>query len=192
MGPNRRSAAALGALAGMVCACRDPDVGPPPRRLDVDQAQRVAGHLLKERPRPGVPADATLGGGRLRFLGSDVRPDPAVRGKSVRVSHYFECVVPLDKSWKLFVHVQGAASPGVLVNADHVPVEGLLPTDRWKKGQVIEDSYSFEVPTPAPAELIGFIGFYRFDDRLPVDDRALHDGANRIPAFRLKVAGEVN
>ncbi len=180
-------AAAFSVLAAMTCACRDPEVGPPPRRLDPDQTRRVAEHLRHERPRPRIPADVTLGGGRLRFLGSDVRPDPAARGKSVRVSHYFECLAPLDKSWKIFVHVQGAASPGMLVNADHVPVEGLLPTEKWEKGQIIEDSYDFEVPPQAPAELLGFIGFYRYDDRLPVDDRTAHDGANRIPAFRLKV-----
>lgn len=188
-GPSGAMALAL-ALALALMACRDPEVGPPPRRLDAAQAQRVARRVLKERPALRLASNATLAGGKIRFLGTRLRPEAAARGAEVRVSHYFECLSPLDKSWRLFVHVESAASPGILVNADHVPVEGLLPTDRWKPGQIIEDEYSFKVPADAPDELVGSIGFYRFDDRLPVDDRAAHDGKNRIAAFRLKVAGE--
>lgn len=184
-GPSGALALALAAVA-----CRDPEVGPPPRLLGAEQSQRVARRLLKERPSPPLPSSATLGGGKIRFLGSQVRPEAAARGAQVRVSHYFECLSSLDKSWKMFVHVESSTSPGILVNADHVPVEGLLPTDRWRPGQIIEDEYTFQVPAEAPAELVGSIGFYRFDDRLPVDDPAAHDGKNRIPAFRVKVAGE--
>jgi len=178
------------AAALLVAGCRDSSVGPPPRKLSPEQQRRVEAHLLKGKPSPSQPADFTLGGGRLRFLGSDVSPSPAARGQQVRVTHYFEVLEPLDKSWKLFVHVQGADRAGILVNADHVPVEGLWPTDKWAKGQVVEDAYSVTVPQGAPEKLVGYVGFYRFDDRLPVDQRAGHDGANRIPAFRLEVSGD--
>ncbi len=192
MGVSRRGPGWALALVAVAVACRDPDVGPPPRLISADQSQRVARRLLKERPALRQPSNATLGAGKIRFLGSQVRPETAARGSEVHVSHYFECLSPLDKSWKLFVHVEGSASPGILVNADHVPVEGLLPTDRWRPGQIIEDEYAFRVPADAPGELVGSIGFYRFDDRLPVDERAAHDGNNRIPAFRLKIGGEAS
>jgi hypothetical protein len=112
------------------------------------------------------------------------------KGQRVKVVHYFESVAALDKSWKLFVHVQDASAPGILVNADHVPVDGLHPTDKWKVGQIIEDSYEVAIPPDAPGELSVFIGFYRFDDRLPVDAPSAHDGANRIPALKLSVSGD--
>jgi len=186
------SARLLVVMAVAFSGCKDPTVGPPPRKLDSDQALRVAGSLLKQRPTPrhaASPNEVTLGGGKVRYLGSDVRPETAVRGQRLQVSHYFEALGELDKSWKMFVHVQGAEQGGILVNADHHPVEGLYPTDRWEKGQLIEDSYAITVPSHAPDELACFIGFYRFDDRLPVDQRAAHDGANRIPAFRVRVGG---
>ena len=179
----------LSAFLALV-ACRDPSVGPPPRKLAGDQASQVASHLLKQKPTPMTPANVTLGGGKIRYLGSDWRPDPVGRGQSLRISHYFESVAALDKGWKMFVHVEGAGHGGILVNADHVPVDNLLPTDPWQPGQIIEDSYSITVPQSAPDEMVVFIGFYRFDDRLPVDDRSAHDGANRIPALRFKVGGE--
>ncbi|MBI5546680.1 MAG: carbohydrate-binding family 9-like protein, partial [Deltaproteobacteria bacterium] len=128
-----------------------------------------------------------LGGGKVRFIGSDVRPDPAIRGHALRVSHYFESLAAMEKGWKVFVHVEGAGQPGILINADHVPVDGLYPTDKWQPGQFVEDSYTVTVPAAAPEELVFYIGFYRFDDLLPVDERAAHDGANRLPALRVKV-----
>jgi hypothetical protein len=131
-----------------------------------------------------------LGNGKLRYLGTDVRPDPVARGQVLHISHYFESLAPLDKSWKIFVHVQGSSRPGILVNGDHLPIEGLYPTQRWTAGQILEDSYTITVPAQAPDELTGYIGFYYYDSRLPVDQAAAHDGANRIPAFRVKVAGE--
>jgi hypothetical protein len=174
----------------VLAACRDPSVGPPPRSLDEAQARRVSGYLLKSKPTPSQPADVTLGSGSIHFLGTDLRPAIAGRGQAVRVSHYFEVLKPIERSWKLFVHLQGSGSSSVLVNADHVPVDGLLPTDRWQPGQIIEDSYSLTVPTGAPSELDGYIGFYRFDDRMPVDQRQAQDGANRIRAFHLQVSGQ--
>ncbi|MFN7135620.1 MAG: hypothetical protein ACK4N5_26345, partial [Myxococcales bacterium] len=182
---QRRTPAALLLLLAFA-ACRDASVKVPARALDEDQQRRVAGHLLNQRPTPAYPSSASFGGGRIRLLGSDARPDPAVRGRALRLVHYFEAGEPLDKSWKLFVHVQNAAAPGILVNADHVPVEELHPTDRWKQGQIIEDAYTVQIPPDAPDELVVFIGFYRFDDRLPVDQREAHDGGNRVPALRLK------
>jgi hypothetical protein len=178
----------IGAL--LVVACKDPTVGPPPRKLNDAQTRRVATFLLDGKPSPSQPANVMLGGGQIRFLGTDVRPDSVSRGERVRIAHYFELLKPVDKSWKLFVHIENEGSPGILVNADHVPVEGLLPTDRWQQGKVIEDSYSVSVPAHAGDQLVGYVGFYRFDDRMPVDSRAAHDGSNRLRAFRLKVSGE--
>lgn len=177
----------LALLALLAAACRDPSVGPPPKKAPAD---RLAAALLKQRPSPMRPADVRLGGGKLRFLGSDLRPDPVGRGQALRLTHYFESLAPLDKSWKLFVHVQGAGQQGILVNGDHVPVDNSYPTDQWKPGQFIADSYTITVPDQAPDELEVFIGFYRFDDRLPVDPPGPHDGANRILAVKAKVAVE--
>ncbi|HEY3448333.1 MAG TPA: carbohydrate-binding family 9-like protein [Myxococcales bacterium] len=180
---------ALFAFLALV-ACRDSSVGPPPRKLAGDQADQVASHLLKQKPTPMTPASTTLGGGKIRYLGSDWRPDPVARGQTLRISHFFESIAPVDKGWKMFVHVEGTNHGGILVNADHVPVDNLYPTDRWQPGQIVEDSYTITVPPTAPDEMVVFIGFYRFDDRLPIDQRSDHDGGNRIPAVKFKVGGE--
>ncbi len=184
----RRALLALAAVAAL--SCRDSSVGPPPRRLDADQSRRAESHLLRQRPAPSQPSEATFAGGRIRYLGSDVRPESAPGGQPVRVTHYFESLKPLDKSWKLFVHLEAAGRAGILVNADHYPAEGLLPTDRWQAGQIIEDSYSMVLPQGGADELVGYLGFYRYDDRLPVDQPQAHDGANRVRALRIKLADE--
>ncbi len=187
--PRPLSLALVAALAR--AACKDSSVRVAPRKLDEDQQRRVAAHLLTQRPSPAQPSTASFGGGAIRLLGTDIRPDPAARGQPLRITHYFEAVKPLDQSWKLFVHVQNAAAPGILINADHIPVEEIYPTNLWKAGQIIEDTYTVHVPADAPAELAVYIGFYRFNDRLPVDERGTHDGSNRVPSARVKVSGDV-
>lgn len=174
----------------VMAGCRDSSVQVPPRKLNADQQRRVAAYLHSSAPSPGHPVKASFGGGAIRLLGSDVQPKTAERGKPLRVSHFFEVVRPVDASWKLFVHVQSATEPGILINADHIPVEGIYPTNLWQPGQIIEDAYTLQIPPDAPDELLIYLGFYRFDDRMPVDERASHDGRNRVRALRVKVGGD--
>src|SRR6185436_11184569 len=106
------------------------------------------------------PGTATLGGGKLRYAGTRVAPLPAHRGRPLTLTHYFETLAPVDREMKMFVHVEDARAPGILVNRDHHPVDGLYPIDRWKAGEVIEDTYTIDVPAAAPDALAVYVGFY--------------------------------
>lgn len=203
MTPPARPSLAL-AIFGLLCAlaCSDPTApAPPPRTLDAAQKAQVARHLLKNRPTPHWPASIEMGGGRLRYLGSSLwslsdkptdtsRPPKSVRrGDRVRLAHYFEVIEPLAASWKVFLHLAPERARRNLVNGDHFPVLGLWPTHRWKKGDLIEDAHEITIPDSAPDRLVGWLGLYRFNERLPVDARAEHDGQNRLRAFTISVEG---
>lgn len=147
-------------------------------------------HLLTEVP-AGLSHKASvgLGGGRIRYQGSKIAPVPARRGSPLSVTHYFACVAPIEREMKLFVHVEDARAPGILINRDHYPIGELYPLNRWKAGEVIEDGYTIDLPAATPDSIALYIGLYRFDERLPVDDASATDGANRIRVAVIPVEG---
>lgn len=177
---------------------------PAPRSLDAQQTAKVQPHLLQAMPENVTfPADISLNGGSLRYLGTDVltgkgldvkalpgRPVEARRGETIRLRHYFRADKKLDGSWKIFVHGADEAARRNVINADHYPVYGLWPTVRWAPGTVVEDVHDVRIPETAPDTLSGWLGLYRLDARMKVDDPKQHDGKNRIRAFGISVTGE--
>ena len=56
---------------------------------------------------------------------------------------HFESKKRLADRWRLFFHLDG---PGGFRNLDHVPVDGLLPVERWRPGQRIRDAQRIFIP----------------------------------------------
>ena len=85
---------------------------------------------------------------------------------------------PLAAGWRLFFHLEG---PAGYRNLDHVPVDGLMPIDRWRPGQVLRDRQRIPMPpgTP-PGTYTLYLGAFRGAERLPVTPAALNDGSNRL------------
>lgn len=143
------------------------------------------GQQIKTRPfdalPPGaLPRNVTLDG-RIRLMGVKMDPAQANPGTKVTMTAWWLLEKDLLEDWRMFVHGSAAGGEMTLVGADHDPLSGALTTSRWRPGEVLEDVVEFTVPNPCPVGQIQLWGgFFRGQSRLPVDDRAQHDGQNRI------------
>ncbi len=125
-------------------------------------------------------------GDMVSILGATVTPPDAVRGGEVEVALLFECRKPVTGGWRLFFHLIGPG--GSFRNLDHVPVDGALPIDAWRKGQRILDRMKVEIPAgTAPGEYRVITGLYRGAERLPVSPAALSDGKNAVVVATIQV-----
>jgi len=178
-------------LPMVALACRDPRAGPPETRRDPGATQRIALHRLSQAPSPqlqGVAGPVSFGGGRLEWLGADLGPSPALPGRPLRITHYWRCLAPVDVDYRVLVHLERPGQAGVLVNGDHTPLGGFLPTSRWRAGEIYRDTHRVELPRAPGARLALRVGLYRGEERLPVDAPRAHDGAHRALAGELPVA----
>ena len=178
----------LAALA--LAACIEPAhdrSGVTGKRASFDRAD--AAPFLVASAQPERPVRATFGGA-VQLLGYDLTPPKIVPGQPVRVTLYFKCLDELPSDWRVFVHLDDPAGRAPRINADHDVAGGRFPLDAWKRGDVVRDAFAF-VPTTDAAALDLWLGFYRGDDRLPVDaaslDGARTDGQNRVLAGALTV-----
>lgn len=128
-------------------------------------------------PQPSHKVDAMIGD-FIRVFGYDIEPAQLSVGQDVTVAYYFESKKRLGDRWRLFFHLEG---PAGYRNADHVPVEGLMPVERWHPGQRIRDQQRIAIPPgspPGPYTL--YVGAFRGNDRLPVTPVSLTDGKSRL------------
>ncbi len=159
-----------------LAACRDEQAGPRPRTPPLPPPTQL-------RALDAAPADltfrggATFGGGAVTYLGTRVTPASPSPGQPVQLAHYFLAQRPPPEGYGFFVHLVDAASGQMLMNADHELQGGAAPLASWPVGKVIEDVHT--VPMPGvPARIL--LGFWRGDERLPVDDPRAQDGQNRM------------
>jgi RNA polymerase sigma factor (sigma-70 family) len=82
----------------------------------------------------------------------------------VRTGETFELVLiykvlkPLDRSWKIFVHIDG---PKKRRNVDHEPLGGRCPSSTWKPGDVIVDRSTVQLdPEYETGKYDVWIGFF--------------------------------
>jgi arylsulfatase A-like enzyme len=128
-------------------------------------------------PHPAIALDADIGA-ELHVIGADIAPAEVARGSEVTVTVYFASKKRLADRWRLFFHLDG---PGGFRNLDHVPVDGLLPVDRWRPGQRIRDVQQIFIPPTTPPGTYTFsLGAFRGVDRLEVTPAKLTDGKKRL------------
>jgi hypothetical protein len=162
----------------LLAACRDEQAGPRPRTSRVPSPEQTQPRALDAAPADlTFRSGATFGGGAVAYLGSRVTPAQASPGQPVMLSHYFQALRQPPEGYGFFVHVVDAATGQMLMNADHDIQNGLAPLALWPVGKVIEDSHTVPMPQ-SPARVM--LGFWRGDERLPVDDPRAQDGLNRM------------
>jgi arylsulfatase A-like enzyme len=128
-------------------------------------------------PRPTHAVEAMLGD-KIQVRGYDVSPEVVAPGGDVTVTTHFTARKPLAERWRLFFHLEG---PGGFRNMDHVPVEGLMPLERWRPGQGIRDTWRIGLPPAAPPGTYTlYIGAFRGAEHLPVTPASLADPAGRL------------
>ena len=81
---------------------------------------------------PAHPTQASLGDAIL-VRGFDASADAVPAGGTLEVTYHFTAAKPLPPGWRLFFHLEG---PVGYRNLDHVPVDGLMPLERWRPGQI--------------------------------------------------------
>jgi arylsulfatase A-like enzyme len=143
-------------------------------------ADKMARGVLAEGapdPHPPIALGADIGA-QVRVIGAEISPAEVARGGEVTLTVYFESRQRLADRWRLFFHLDG---PGGFRNLDHVPVEGLLPVERWRPGQRIRDVQHVPIPSGMPPGIYTFsIGAFRGSDRLKVTPARLTDGKDRL------------
>ncbi len=147
------------------------------------------GHLtIKGRRRVfEIPSDIqhqrrTNLGGRVEFLGYDLKMEGVAPGDVLRLTLYWRASASMETSYKVFTHLLDGESK-IRGQKDDVPGRGTLPTTGWVKGEVIADEYEITVDPEAPAgEYTLEIGMYdeSTGERLPVLDKRGEIQDNRI------------
>ena len=108
-------------------------------------------------------------------------------GQRAKLTLYWRCRAELE-NWHIFVHLDDATGTGERIHAEHDPAAGRFPTDAWKPGDFIADSFWF---VAGRNPLLFFLGFYtQGENRLPLTSpgRGRDDGGNRLLAGILPIA----
>jgi hypothetical protein len=172
------TALVLGALS--LAACRDEQAGPRGRPMPGRPAAPRTNAAARSDATPPTDltwrSEATFAGGAVRYHGTRVDPPNPQPGQRVTLTHYFEALQSPPSGWGFFVHVIDPATGAMLANADHDFQNGALPLETWPVGKVVADEHALAVP-PSPGRVV--LGFWREDQRLPVDQRNAHDGTMR-------------
>ncbi len=149
--------------------------------LPLDLGEKLAAAVTppgKTAPAPQHALSAKIGE-FVRFLGYDLSAPRVSRSEGeLFITYHFEVLTPPPDGWRPFFHLDGPA--GVL-NLDHDPVEGAYPLRRWRPGQRIRDRQRIVITPAMPAGTYTVhTGFYRRNERLPIDPPAVSDGQSRL------------
>ncbi len=162
--PKSRLVIALALCVGGLTACQE--VEQPTTVLTQEQWNEVKANILSEAPTPKYKVGAKFDDS-IELIGFDVA-EPIVAGKPATFTWYWKALTDVDKNWKVFVHFDSTVKP-LRQNLDHVPIEGMYPTSRWKAGQIIKDVQTVTMRNDMPAgPAVPYIGFWRGSDRMKV------------------------
>ena len=89
-------------------------------------------------------------------------PQQAKPGSTIEINLTYETWQSNNPNGIGFVHVFDAAGKHVAQD-DHAPAAGSYPTDMWKAGECVRETYMLDIPAAASGELKVFTGFYTTD-----------------------------
>ena len=171
----------------LCCACIERPFegngGGPPRT----QIDREALREIMQPPPPDATPVGAVFGNAAELLAYKLEPPAMVPGQRARVTLYWRCRAEMEP-WHIFVHLDDAGGSGERIHAEHDPAGGRLPTDAWKPGDFIDDSFTFVAPRNP---LLLYLGFYsQGENRLTMNSpgRGRDDGNNRLLAGVLPIA----
>lgn len=174
-------------VALFVCGCIErpfQEGQAAPARAQVD---RGALRDVLVPPPPDAIAVGAIFGNSAELLGYKLEPPSLMPGQRARLTLYWGCRAEMD-AWHIFVHLDDANGSGARIHAEHDPAGGRFPTDAWKPGDFITDSFWF---VPGQGPLLLFLGFFSTgDNRLTLTNpgRGRDDGNNRLLAGVLQIA----
>lgn len=112
---------------------------------------------------------------KIRLLGHRITKEEG----GYKISFFWECLNPIDRNYKIFVHVKdGDDRP--LLSADHYPADGKYPTYNWRRGEIIREEIHI-AKTLLPNSHI-YVGIYEEStmSRLPVLNKPLDNPENIV------------
>jgi hypothetical protein len=151
--------------------------------------EKLNNALLPSTPTINTPATGIELGKQLQFLGANLPKNAIPPGDTVDLDFYFKTLKPLDRNWKIFLHID-PTQQGRRIHGDHSPVQGKYPTNLWQKDEILKDNHRQTIPSNAAAGAYTiWLGFYVGDERLPITkgNKPHHDGSNRIRAGTIRV-----
>lgn len=86
-------------------------------------------------------------------------PAEARAGEIISVTLTYETWKSTSVEAKVFAHVLGP-SGALLAQDDHAPVGGNYPTDFWRPGECVTESFALKLPREAPGVVTLVAGFY--------------------------------
>jgi hypothetical protein len=116
-----------------------------------------------------IPADVTLAG-MVKLVGYDLDASQAWPGGRLRVTLYWQPLVPLARNYQVFTHLYDGQMWG---QHDGAPECAINPTTRWEPGQVIPDPHEIDIAADTPPGQIPLlVGMYDLitRDRLAVPE----------------------
>ncbi|MBN1872666.1 MAG: protein kinase [Anaerolineae bacterium] len=157
--------------------------------LKIDEIRDTTpkGQVLKSDPSAGTQVRAgntvtlTVSGGMDLPLGLNVNLNNQIileqaqvsqlelhSGEMLPVTLRWRCIKALDRSYKVFIHVQ-TMDFQLITQQDIEPVNGIRPTNTWTPGEIINDPHQLPIPDNTPAGTYQVrVGLYDPEDRLPV------------------------
>jgi hypothetical protein len=127
-------------------------------------------HLF-QAPDPEIDLSVIFGQ-QARLVGLDLPQSELKAGDSLSLTLYWQALAPLDKNWKVFVHLINPEG-NIVTQQDQIPGSGQFPTTGWVPNEYLIDNYNLIIPSDvSPGEAIYKlrIGFYDANDfsHLPV------------------------
>ena len=164
--------------AMLVWGCTEPGYQPTAKDLEV-----IKKNVLSEAPRMKFRVDASLEG-KVEYLGLDVSPEVVVPGKPFKLTHYWKVLEPVT-DWRIFVHLNDPQQAR-FINADHAPIGGRYPAAQWKRGEIIRDEHTVNLPKDWQyPQVVVYTGMFRGDMRMKI--RGPQDKEDRVIAAVLPV-----
>jgi hypothetical protein len=98
-------------------------------------------------------------GDRIEFLGYGLETDGG--GSIIALTLYWRGGAPISEAHTVSVHLLGDDGH-IAAQADGEPMNGLLPTDAWEVGEIVEDRHLVHLPPDLPpGEYTLAIGMYQ-------------------------------
>ncbi len=115
-------------------------------------------------------------GEALRLLGYDLITDTS----TLSLTLHWQAAQPVDRDYKLFVHLSPLDAAEPVAQADRHPLDGRYPTGMWLPGEVVSDTVTLDLRAVAPGRYRLAVGWYDPGtlQRLPATDggQAIADG----------------
>ncbi|MCC6622993.1 MAG: glycosyltransferase family 39 protein [Deltaproteobacteria bacterium] len=134
----------------------------------------------------------------IQVVGYQLERATVSSGQQLRLTVYYKALKVIQKSWKIFIHLDRVGAGGTRIGGDHWPLNptkhteenkgctGCFRTDHWLPGDIVQDTYDIEIPETSSGEYMIYVGFFEPgpDKRLALKDHdkknTRHDGGNRL------------